>query len=293
MNLLSFDIEEWYIEKEYYGGRKHRYAEFDKYWDDILNTLDELGIEATFFTLGKIAEEFPHVVKAIVGRGHELGCHSYRHMWLTKLRREEALKDTKSAIDALEQCAGVKVLGYRAPAFSIGEHNKWAFEVLKECGIEYDASVFPVQRDFGGFPSFKSDRPSIISYNGIEIKEFPIPVVKILGKEVVYSGGGYFRSFPLSYIRHKMKTTNYTMTYFHIGDFISEQKKMMTRQEYEIYFKEKGTLINRYKRYIKSNLGTVSAFDKLKSLFKSTEFMSLRQADKLIEWDKTEKIKIK
>lgn len=285
MNILSFDIEEWYIEKEFHGARKHKYIEFDKYLDDILNTLEELGIEATFFTLGKIAKEFPYVVKAIVDRGHELGCHSHRHMWLTKLSKKEALEDTKSAVDALQQCSGKRVKGYRAPAFSIGENNKWSFEVLKECGIEYDASVFPAERDFGGFPSFESDKPSIISYNGIEIKEFPIPLIKLLGKELVYSGGGYFRFFPLRYTESKMKSSEYTMTYFHIGDLISEQRKMMTREEYEVYFKENGSLVNRYKRYIKSNLGTSGAFDKLKSLLQSTDFISLRQADKLIDWE--------
>lgn len=292
MNILTFDIEEWYIEQRYKGGRKELYAEFDRYLNEILDTLDELNIEATFFTLGKIATDFPHVVKAITERGHELGCHSNEHIWLTKLSRKEVLEDTRSAVDALQQCSGKKVKSYRAPAFSIGEQNKWVFEILAKCGIERDASVFPAQRDFGGFPVFRESVPVIISSNGIQLKEFPIPVVKLLDRKLVYSGGGYFRFFPLSYIHRKMKTSNYTMTYFHIGDFISEQKKMMTRQEYETYFKEKGTLINRYKRYFKSNLGTKDAFDKLKSLLQSSQFVNLQQADKMIKWDKTRKIQL-
>lgn len=292
MNILSFDIEEWFIEKQYRGARKEKYAEFDKYLYEILDTLDELEIEATFFTLGRIASEFPHVVKAIVERGHELGCHSDVHMWLTKLSRNEVFEDTKRAVDSLQQVSGEKVISYRAPAFSIGEQNKWAFEVLHECGIEMDASVFPAKRDFGGFASFNHDSPVIIKTGDVKLKEFPIPLVKFLNREFVYSGGGYFRFFPLSYINNRIDKSDYTMTYFHIGDLISDQKKMMTRKEYEAYFKEDGSLINRYKRHVKSKLGTASAFDRLKKLMKSHKFVSLRQADKMIDWESVKKIEI-
>ena len=285
MNILTFDIEEWYIEKVYHGGRKERYLEFDRLLDNILDILDKNNTKATFFCLGVMAKDFPYVIKKIYDRGHEIGSHSNKHVWLTKLSKQEVREDTRISIDSLEQLIGEKVLSYRAPAFSIGEENKWAFEILAECGIKRDASVFPAQRDFGGFSTFTEKEPVIISYQGIEIKEFPISTLKLLGKEIVYSGGGYFRFFPISFIQNQINKSNYTMTYFHIGDLMTEKYKLQSKQEYETYYKEPGTLINRYKRYIKSNLGIKSAFPKLQTLIETNKFQNLEQIDKEYNWE--------
>lgn len=285
MNILTFDIEEWYIEKVYHGGRKERYLEFDRLLDNILDILDKNNTKATFFCLGEMAKDFPYVIKKIYNRGHEIGSHSNKHFWLTKLSKQEVREDTRISIDSLEQLIGEKVLSYRAPAFSIGEENKWVFEILAECGIKRDASVFPAQRDFGGFSTFTEKEPVIISYQGIEIKEFPISTLKLLGKEIVYSGGGYFRFFPISFIQNQIKKSNYSMTYFHIGDLITEKYKLKSKQEYETYYKEPGTLINRYKRYIKSNLGTKSAFLKLQTLIETNKFQNLEQIDNIYNWE--------
>lgn len=293
MNILSFDIEEWYIEKAFKGARKEKYTEFEVVLNRILDVLDEENFKATFFCLGEMANDFPDVIKKIDGRNHEIGCHSNKHLWLTKLNRDEVLEDTRLAVDALEQCTGKKVLSYRAPAFSIGEDNKWAFEVLAQCGITRDASVFPAIRDFGGFASFAQKIPTIIHYEGIILKEFPSSTINLFGNEVAYSGGGYFRFFPLSFIKRQMKLQPYSMTYFHIGDMLPETNRVMSKKEYEDYFKEKGTYLNRYKRYIKSNLGTKGAFNKLIELLKSTEFINLEQADARIDWGNVPKIELK
>ena len=290
MNILTFDIEEWYIEKKYHGGRKEKYAEFDTILCHILDLLDSIGTTATFFCVGEMARDFPYVINNVVKRGHEIACHSDKHLWLTKLNQTEALEDTRNAVDSLEQCIGQKILSYRAPAFSIGESNPWVFDILSQCGIERDASIFPAVRDFGGFASFDQKVPSLVSYNGITLKEFPIATIKLLGTEVAYSGGGYFRFFPLPFIRKQMKQQPYTMTYFHIGDLIREKNKIMTREEYEEYFQENGSLLNRYKRSLKSNLGKKRAFDKLVLLIKDENFINLDVADKCIDWNIAPKI---
>lgn len=292
MNILTFDIEEWYIEKEYGGGRTERYRQYDDYFARILDLLDRHNIKATFFCVGKLAADFPNVVRQIAAKGHEVGCHSNTHQWLNKMTREEALEDTKMAVDALEQLIGQKVVSYRAPAFSIGEKNKWAFEVLAECGIEYDASIFPAARDFGGFPQFKEHVPTLVNYQGITIKEFPIPTTKLLGKELAYSGGGYFRFFPLWFIQNRMDKSDYNMIYLHIGDLLAGSNRVMSRKEYEDYFREPGTLINRYKRYIKSNLGRRGIFEKMSDVVSSDDFVSLRDADRSIDWSKAPKVEL-
>lgn len=292
MHILSFDIEEWYIEKKFNGGHREKYQEFDFYLKSILDVLDERSTKATFFCLGKIATDFPEVIKAISSKGHEVGCHSNEHLWLTKMTPEILQADTHDAIAALEDVSGQKVVSYRAPAFSIGEENKWAIEILASEGIERDASIFPAARDFGGFASFPTDAPSLITYNGVSVKEFPICLTKLCGREVAYSGGGYFRFFPYTYIQSRINNSDYAMTYFHIGDLLHNKGGVMSRKEYENYFKEPGTLKNRVLRYIKSNLGTKKAFDKISRLINNNDFVSLEVADSMIHWSDKETIRL-
>ena len=201
-HILTLDIEEWYIEKVFHGGRLERYKLFDRTLDKTLQGLADNGITETFFCVGQMAKFFPEVIKKIADEEHEIGCHSNVHTWLNKMTPDECREDTRIAVDSLEQCIGKKVKSYRAPAFSLTSKNPWVFEILVENGIERDASVFPAKRDFGGFPEFASTTPAIVSYNGITIKEFPVNPVNILGRQIIYSGGGYFRFFPKIYVKY-------------------------------------------------------------------------------------------
>lgn len=291
MNIITFDIEEWYIEQQN-GGRAEKYAEYDRYLNAILDKLDDRKLKATFFCVGEMGKSFPEVIRRIHGNGHEIGCHSNIHTWLNKMTEAECREDTHCAVDSLEQCISEKVKSYRAPAFSIGESNKWAFEVLAENGIERDASIFPAARDFGGFPHFGQKTPCIVEYNGILVKEFPICTVQMLGKEIAYSGGGYFRFFPLGFVEKQMKNSPYTMSYFHIGDLIPESHGVMSKETYEAYFKESGTLKARYFRYLKSNLGKKDAFQKMMQLIDDMEFVGLQVADGVIDWESTTIVKL-
>lgn len=290
MSILTFDIEEWYLEKRYFGDYQDNYKKFDSYLDQILDKLDERNFKGTFFCVGGMAKDFSAVVRTIEKRGHEIGCHSFKHVWLNKMSRDEVYEDTRTAIDALEQCIGKKVKSYRAPAFSIGKDNKWVYEILSKCGIKRDASVFPAVRDFGGFAQFGEKTPTIVSYKDVKIKEFPICTTHILGKELAYSGGGYFRFFPLRFVKKEMAKSDYTMTYFHISDLIPESDEWMSKEDFEAYFKIPGTLKNRFMRYVKSNLGKKNAFNKLLKLIETEEFVNLEQADGMINWDKAPSI---
>ena len=292
MKILSFDIEEWYIYKSTHGESEEMFNKYDKILGNILDLLDEKGCKATFFCVGRMADDFPQVVKLIYARGHEIGCHSNTHTWLNKMTFEECMDDTRTAIDSLQQCIGEKVKSYRAPAFSIGKSNKWAFDILAECGIEYDSSVYPATRDFGGFSDFGANEPVKVKHGNTVIKEFPIAMTQLLGRKMAYSGGGYFRFFPLWYIRREMENAPYSISYFHIDDLLVEQNKPMSREEYEEYFKEPGTVIARYKRYIKANLGKAKAWPKLVKLIGNNDYLSIEQAGRAIPWGSVSNIEL-
>lgn len=292
MNIVTFDIEEWALVKSADQNALNKYAQYDEFLNRILDILDTCNMKATFFCTGMMAKKFPQVVNLIHNRGHDIGCHSNLHTWMNKMTEVEAREDTLAAVSSLEQCIGQKVLSYRAPAFSIGEKNKWMFNILVENGIEQDASVFPAARDFGGFSNFAKKDPCIIEYNGCRIKEFPICTTKVCGKELAYSGGGYFRFFPLWFVKKEMKKSPYVMCYFHIGDLLPESHGVMSRESYEAYFKEPGTIKARYTRYIKSNLGKKNAWLKFDRLVRSGSFFSLKQADEEINWGNIQVVKL-
>jgi len=284
MNILTFDIEEWYLEKAYFGAKSSKYAEYDRLLDELLEKLDSCKFKGTFFCVGKLATDFPQVVRKLAEAGHEVGCHSNTHQWLNKMTYKEAMEDTHAAVDALEQCIGKKVESYRAPAFSIGSENKWAFEVLAANGITRDASVFPGSRDFGGFPEFSLMEPSVVRYNGVELHEFPITTVNVFGKDIAYSGGGYFRFFPFIFVVKKMKQVPYSMTYFHLGDLNPVISGVMSKDDYEGYFGEAGTMKARYLRYIKTNIGVKGNKRKLFRLLDCLSFANLNRADESVDW---------
>ncbi len=285
MNILTFDIEEWALAKAGGYGSAAKYTEYDAYLNKILDVLDDRQFKGTFFCTGLMGTDFPDVVKLIHSRGHEVGCHSFKHTWLNKMEEEEVKEDTRTAIDALEQCIGDKVRSYRAPAFSIGKENKWAFEILAQYGITRDASIYPAERDFGGFAQFGQKCPTMVYCNKTFFKEFPICTTKVLGHEMAYSGGGYFRFFPLSYVKKEMAKVDYAMFYFHIGDLIPESGGIESKEAFEAYYKIPGTFKNRYMRYIKSNLGKKRAFGKMMELISSEAFVNLEQADSMINWE--------
>lgn len=287
MNILSFDIEEWYLDTFHFPLGKKLFNAYDYYLKSTLDLLDEYDTKATFFCIGGMATHFPEIVKTIADRGHEIGCHSNTHSWLSTFDRDGLIKDTKDAIMSLEDVIGKKVISYRAPAFSIGESNKWALEVLAECGIERDASLYPAIRDFGGFESFPSDQPSIIRIGNSTINEFPISLTTLLGKQLAYSGGGYFRFFPIGFIKRTMKNSNYAMTYFHLWDLMYHPMHLTDKDIFEKYYKAKPTMKNRVVRMIKGSLGTKGAFDKMCNLVRTFDFVNLEEADASINWNNT------
>ena len=285
MNILTFDIEEWYLEKVFHGGRGYKYQQYDETFAKLMDELDKLNIKATFFCVGQLAVEFPNVIKIIAERGHEIGCHSNEHTWLNKMSEETLRKDTMDAIKALEDVSGQKVISYRAPAFSITPQNKWALNVLADCGIENDASIFPTSRDFGGYKNFPQDTPCVIIHEGAVLKEYPISLTYVLGKTIAYSGGGYFRLLPYWLINRTMKNREYNICYFHLNDLIKQKIAFKSKVEYEAYFKESGKLMNRLVRYVKSNVGNGEAYEKLVRLLSNNTFTCIREAHNNIVWN--------
>ncbi len=286
MRILSFDIEEWYFEREYYGARRKGYAALDSRLDALLDLLDQRGVSATFFCLGAVAKHFPEVVRRIHARGHEIGSHSFSHTWLWLQSDKELKEDIETSIDILQQTIGESVTSFRAPAFSITKDSTRAFEILSLAGVERDASLCGARTAFGGLEGFKGKSPCIIEGNTWRIKEFPLPVSRLLFKKTPYSGGGYLRVFPYRYIAKRMSRSDYSLCYLHIEDLIERRFAFEQEQVYRLRYKEQPTIARRTLSHFKRNVGKHSSEKKLVRLLSDFEFHSLRSADAATDWTK-------
>lgn len=245
MGILTFDIEEWFHCDLISGTTKWDSYEqrLDFTSERILSTLEQRHQRATFYILGWAARKFPEVVKSIHAAGHEIGCHSDMHDMVFQLTRAQFVEDTKRALAAIEDIIGEKVIHYRAPAFSITPQSPWAFEVLAANGIETDSSIFPARRDYGGYPGMRADGPFQVEAGGGSIWEFPINVMKVVGRPLVFSGGGYFRLCPYWLIERWTRKSPYVMSYFHPRDFDAEQpvlRHLPLHRKFKSYYGLKG-----------------------------------------------------
>ena len=118
----------------------------------LLSILDEYGTKATFFLLGWVAERYPFLVKEINYRGHEVASHGYQHTMMSEQSKEEFRSDIRRSRMLLEELAGEKILGFRAPSFSVRASNLWTLGIVREEGFLYDSSIFPIKHDYYGFP---------------------------------------------------------------------------------------------------------------------------------------------
>jgi peptidoglycan-N-acetylglucosamine deacetylase len=281
MNILTFDLEDWFHILDINSSRDvnswNSYpSRINKNMDMILEILKEHNQKATFFCLGWIAEKNPQLIKRIVSNGFELGSHSYSHQLIYEQNPDVFKKDLNRSVSILEDLSGIKIKYFRAPGFSIRKDCLWAFEILAETGIEIDCSLFPAPRSHGGIPSFIQNSPALINYKGCLIKEFPVNIKKIYGKKIVFSGGGYFRFFPYWLIRKMAEDSDYLMTYFHPRDFDPEQPRLNN--------------LNPIK-YFKTYIGLSGAKNKICSLLRDFSFTNVSEASNSIDWNLMEIVK--
>lgn len=272
LNILTFDIEEWYHFDIF--STEDKWLDYppriDLYLPRVLDKLDNHETKATFFCLGWIARTYPQVLKQIKQRGHEIACHSDKHFFVREMTPESFNQDLRQALDSIENVIGEKVTSFRAPAFTISEDATWAFEVLAKNGIENDCSIFPTTRSFGGFPSFGEAKPTLIRYKDYKIKELPINSATLFGKQIVFGGGGYFRLFPYSVIKKWMNQSDYNITYLHMRDFDYEQPRFKYLSK---------------PRYFKSYYGIRQAYPKFEKMLADFKWISVGQAIQQIDFN--------
>jgi polysaccharide deacetylase family protein (PEP-CTERM system associated) len=162
----------------------------------LLDILDNLSIKTTMFIQGKFAKTFPSIVKQIAERDHEIASHGHSHLEVFKLSKNEFKDDVVDCKNFLEDLTSQRIVGYRAPDFSIINKNLWALEILCEAGFEYDSSIFPIKHSRYGIQNFSLNPIKLKLNNGLYITEYPLAAFHLFGKNFAVSGGGYHRLLP-------------------------------------------------------------------------------------------------
>jgi polysaccharide deacetylase family protein (PEP-CTERM system associated) len=192
-NILTVDVEDWA------QSTLNRDLEITKrVFDNTGLLLDLLGrgeAKATFFVLGLVAEKFPELVSRIARAGHEVATHGYGHRPIFTMAPHEFRQDLRKSITALEAITGKKVLGHRAPDYSIVARSLWALDVLKEEGLLYDSSIFPIRGRRYGIPGY-ARFPHCLEGFGEGLLEVPPSTFRFGGLNIPFGGGGYFRFLP-------------------------------------------------------------------------------------------------
>lgn len=275
MKILTFHLEDWFhrvgiAESDQIGKWDNYPSKVETYLYFLLDFLEERNQKATFFVLGWTANKYPHLIKLLVERGHEIGVHSYEHRLIYKMTPQSFKADTKRAVSILEDISGQKMRYYRAPGFSAMGGYSWMFEELIDCGLEIDSSIFTAARSHGGSRIFPSNQPCIVEYKGNRIKEFPISTLNFAGNRIVYSGGEYFRSLPYFFTKWATSFNNYTMAYFRLREFDKTQP----------HFKGMG-----YFRLLTTYLGLGNNSQKLGYWLNDFNFITIGEANNQIDWE--------
>ena len=232
VNALSIDVEDYFMVSAFAPHVPRNSwdslpCRVEANIDNILALLAERDVHATFFTLGWVAERYPALVRRIVDAGHELASHGYEHYRATEQGYGPFLADIRLAKAVLEDVAGQPVSGYRAPSFSVGPANDWAFDCIALAGYRYSSSIYPIRHDHYGAP--KAPRFAYEVRQGL--LEVPIATVRMLRANWPAGGGGYFRLLPYSVSRWSLRRVNDVdhapaMFYFHPWELDPDQPRV-------------------------------------------------------------------
>jgi len=209
-NILSVDLEDWF---HICGVERHLPA---SRWDTlesrvdintrlILDLLAQRQTKATFFILGYVADRHPLLIRAIADQGHEIAVHGYSHQQVYRMTPAQFRQDLRKAVRTVSAITKEKVLGFRAPEWSIRDDSLWALDILLEQGFTYDSSMTPLPI-IGNpqYPSIPHRKKLATGY----LWELPPLVARTRLGNLPIGGGWGLRVFPYRLITNAIKKLN-------------------------------------------------------------------------------------
>ena len=101
----------------------------------LLDLFDRYGIKTTMVVSGLVAEKFPHVVRELMERGHEIAAHGYdQNQYLISLTEEQERQVIQESVRCIEETAGQRPTGWMSPGCRATSHTS---RILVENGFDY------------------------------------------------------------------------------------------------------------------------------------------------------------
>jgi peptidoglycan-N-acetylglucosamine deacetylase len=221
--LFSIDLED--VRFRIPGGEQ--YAErVPAMIERYLAFLERYRMQATFFTVGDVAEKYPKLIRSIVVSGHEIACHSHTHITLDQHTPASFRADLLRNIEALTKAGATNIKGFRAPTFSLTERTVWAYEILKALGFVYSSSVLPARNPLFGWEAFGAAPKQMDG-----VWEIPMSIYRSWPLSTPVGGGVYFRVLPFGWVRrgfrYHFSRHEPVLGYFHPYDIDTEQERFM------------------------------------------------------------------
>ena len=221
--LFSIDLEDIRLLVENGERFKDAVPEMTNRYLDFLNKHDS---KATFFVVGDMARRHPDLIRRIVDAGHELGCHTDKHVPLNLQTSELFQLDLERNIESLKKAGAKNIIGFRAPIFSLTKDTRWAYDVLASLGFRYSSSVLPADNPLYGWKEFGK---AIKEIQGIV--EVPMTLSETPLLNIPFGGGLYFRVLPKPILNQLFKLAakrNLPIGgYMHPYDIDTKQERFM------------------------------------------------------------------
>jgi polysaccharide deacetylase family protein (PEP-CTERM system associated) len=227
VNALTIDVEDWHqlAHRKLLGRSVPASQRVVANTHLILDLLAEHNVQATFFVVGTVAEQFPDLIRRTKREGHEVATHGLEHRLITHMGPEAFDVDLRRSIHILEEIIQEPIWGHRAAEFSLNSSSLWALEIMAAAGLRYDSSVFPFRHVRHGMLAVPR-HPHLIHTPAGALVEFPLATVRFLGQNLPIAGGGYLRVLPLAFIRWGIQALNrqgqMAVTYVHPYEFEEE-----------------------------------------------------------------------
>lgn len=100
---------------------------------DIIKTLTDNGVSATFFMVGDWIEKYPDAVKLMYENNMELGNHSDSHAHVNQLSYEKNIEDMQACNRKLKELTGEEIKFYRGP---YGEYNNTVIQAAESLNMK-------------------------------------------------------------------------------------------------------------------------------------------------------------
>ncbi len=98
----------------------------------LLDTLERLGLQGTFFLIGQRVQQYPYFARETVRRGHEVGNHTFHHLNLTRLSPDQVAEEISRAQDVIAAVTGQMPRYFRPPG---GDYNATVLRVATNLGL--------------------------------------------------------------------------------------------------------------------------------------------------------------